>query len=178
VSRIKTLIRRSVQPIHHRFRSGKSEQFLSLLSTHNPGRLLDVGGGTGTNGEFITKDLQRDRREPRSAAQSGRNGTVPGSRHQSRWPLSPLCRWIVRMGFFQRRYRTRWRLGDQCQRRGNKAGRIERIFHYHAEPLLSYRAACLEPISMLTKKKLQMLFPEARVQCVNFASALTAFYVV
>jgi hypothetical protein len=47
VSRINTIIRRPVQPIHHHFRSGKNETFLRLLSTQQPGTLLDVGGGTG-----------------------------------------------------------------------------------------------------------------------------------
>jgi len=54
MSRIETIIQRSVQPIHHRFRSDNARQFISLLSTRQTGRLLDVGGGTGMNGEFIT----------------------------------------------------------------------------------------------------------------------------
>lgn len=51
VSQIKTLIRGLAQPIHKHFRGGKSERFLGLLNTQ-PGKLLDVGGGTGMNGEF------------------------------------------------------------------------------------------------------------------------------
>src|SRR6185437_16633194 len=51
-SSIKSMVRRSVRPIHHRFRSGKSELFLKLLGAEKFQRLLDVGGGTGMNGEF------------------------------------------------------------------------------------------------------------------------------
>jgi ubiquinone/menaquinone biosynthesis C-methylase UbiE len=35
----------------------------------------------------------------------------------------------------------------------------------------------VEPIELLTKKQLRILFPEAQVQRVNFASALIAFHV-
>jgi len=53
VLRIETIIRRLVQPIHRRFRSGKAEQFLTMLSARKPGRLLGVSGGTGMSGEFV-----------------------------------------------------------------------------------------------------------------------------
>src|SRR5579884_1008560 len=51
---IKSAIRSLARPIHHRFRSGKGEQFLGLLNGTRPARLLDVGGGTGISGEFIS----------------------------------------------------------------------------------------------------------------------------
>lgn len=53
MSLIETIIRRLVQLIHRRFRSGKAEEFLTMLSTRQPGRLLGVGGGTGMSGEFV-----------------------------------------------------------------------------------------------------------------------------
>src|ERR1700683_524211 len=48
VSQSKTIIRGLAQPIHKHFRGGKSERFLGLLNPQ-PGKLLDVGGGTGMN---------------------------------------------------------------------------------------------------------------------------------
>jgi len=36
----------------------------------------------------------------------------------------------------------------------------------------------VEHISLLTRKTLQALFPEAHVQLVNFASTLIAFHIV
>ena len=43
------------KPLHKRFRNQKNELFLSLIRANGGGgRLLDIGGGSGIDGEFLT----------------------------------------------------------------------------------------------------------------------------
>ena len=48
----KTFIRQFAEPIHHHFTNDKADKFLRLVTAPAAERLLDVGGGTGMNGEF------------------------------------------------------------------------------------------------------------------------------
>jgi len=206
VSRIKTIIRRSVQPIHHRFRSSKAEQFLSLLSTQEPGRLLDVGGGTGMNGEF-TALYQRfdsvtvanlnppdhDTKGPynlRIVQADGRS--LPFADKSFDWVFSNAV--IEHVGGWddQRQFATEIR---RIASRGyfittpNLYFPIEPhallpLYQFYPERLKPFALRFspgymkeVEHIELLTKRKLQVLFPEAEVQQVNYASALIAFHV-
>jgi ubiquinone/menaquinone biosynthesis C-methylase UbiE len=51
---VKRFVRYCVQPVHKRFRVGKSERFQKLLAPDTGLRLLDVGGGAGVAGEFCS----------------------------------------------------------------------------------------------------------------------------
>ena len=206
MSRIKTIIRRSVQPIHHRFRSGKAEQFLSLLSTREPGRLLDVGGGTGMNGEF-TPLYQRfdsvtianlnppdhDTQGPYNLRIVQADGcSLPFADKSFDWVFSNAV--IEHVGSWddQRQFAAEIRriaLRGYFITTPNLYFPIEPhallpLYQFYPERLkpVALRVSPgymkeVEHIELLTKKKLQVLFPEARVQHVNFASALIAFRV-
>ena len=205
MSRLKSIIRRSVQPIHHRFRSGKVGQFLSLLSTHEPGRLLDVGGGTGMNGEFrplyqrfasvtVANPCPPDQ-DPKGLCNfrivkaDGRS--LPFADKSFDWVFSNAV--IEHVGNWedQRQFAAEIR---RVASRGyfittpNLYFPIEPhallpLYQFYPERLKPFALRVspgymkeVEHITLLTKKKLQVLFPEAQVQRVNFASALIAFY--
>lgn len=52
---MKSVLRRSIWPIQEEFRNQKIAVFLELANDWSPlGRLLDVGGGPGINGEFLS----------------------------------------------------------------------------------------------------------------------------
>jgi len=54
MSRIKGALLRSVRPIHEKFRNEKIGLFLQMVNGQaRGGRLLDLGGGPGINGEFL-----------------------------------------------------------------------------------------------------------------------------
>lgn len=207
MSHIKTLIRRPVQPIHHRFRSAKSEQFLRLLNTRHPGRLLDVGGGTGMNGEFIPLYLRFDSVTIANLNPPQHDGMCPHNfrvvkadgRHlpfpdkSFDWVFSNAA--IEHVGDWedQRLFATEIR---RVASRGYFITRPNRYFPIEPHALLPPYQFCperlkpfalrlspgymneVEHISLLTKMELQVLFPEAQVQLVNLASALTAFHIV
>jgi len=206
VSGIKTIIRRSVQPIHHRFRSGKADQFISLLSTRHAGKLLDVGGGTGMNGEFIRlyqrfdsvtvanlNPPHHDAKGPyniRIVKADGR--LLPFADKSFDWVFSNAV--IEHVGSWedQRQFAAEIR---RVASRGyfittpNLYFPIEPhallpLYQFYPERLKPFalRASFgymkeVEHIELLTKKRLRLLFPEAAVQHVNFASALIAFHV-
>ncbi len=206
MSRIKTIIRRSVQPNHHRFRSDKSERFLGLLSTQQPGRLLDVGGGTGMNGEFARLYQRFDSvtvvnlNPPdhyteglynlRIVKADGR--FLPFADKSFDWIFSNAV--IEHVGHWE----DQRQFAAEIRRVASRSYFITTPNVYfpiepHALlPLYQFYPERLKPlallvspgymkevehIELLTKKKLQILFPEAQVQHVNFASALIAFHV-
>ena len=52
---VKRTLLRSIRPIHEKFRYQKIAMFLELINgLSEEGRLLDVGGGPGINGEFLS----------------------------------------------------------------------------------------------------------------------------
>jgi len=206
MSGIKTIIRRSVQPIHHRFRSGKADQFLSLLRTQHAGRLLDVGGGTGMNGEFI-RLYQRfdsvtvanidpplhDAEGPSKIRIVNADGrSLPFADKSFDWVFSNAV--IEHVGNWedQRQFAAEIR---RVASRGyfittpNLYFPIEPhallpLYQFYPERLkrLALRVSPgymkeVQHIELLTKEKLQVLFPDAQVQPVNCASALIAFHV-
>lgn len=206
MSWIKSILRRSVQPIHHRFRSGKAEQFLSILSTRRAGRLLDVGGGTGMNGEFVPLYQRFDSvtvanlNPPDHNAEGPYNlrivkadgRSLPFADKSFDWVFSNAV--IEHVGNWedQRRFATEVRrvaLYGYFVTTPNLYFPIEPhallpLYQFYPERLKTFALSVspgymkeVEPIELLTKKQLQILFPEAHVQHVNFASALIAFHV-
>jgi ubiquinone/menaquinone biosynthesis C-methylase UbiE len=54
MNQLKSLLLRSIRPIHEKFRNEKIDSFLRLVDGQaRRGRLLDLGGGPGINGEFL-----------------------------------------------------------------------------------------------------------------------------
>lgn len=54
MSRIKRVLLQSIGPIHEKYRNQKIAAFLEIVNGGSPtGRLLDVGGGSGINREFL-----------------------------------------------------------------------------------------------------------------------------
>jgi ubiquinone/menaquinone biosynthesis C-methylase UbiE len=54
VNQMKNALQQRIRPIHEKFRSQKVAAFLEILNGQSSrGRLLDVGGGPGVNGEFL-----------------------------------------------------------------------------------------------------------------------------
>jgi ubiquinone/menaquinone biosynthesis C-methylase UbiE len=206
VSGIKAIIRRSVQPIHQHFRSGKTEQFLALLSAKQPGRLLDVGGGTGMNGEFVRLYQRFDSvtianvNPPARDTEASYNLRIvnadgrflPFADKSFDWVFSNAV--IEHVGNWedQRQFAAEIR---RVASRGyfittpNLYFPIEPhallpLYQFYPERLKPFALRVspgymkeVEHIELLTKKKLQVLFPEGQVQHVNLASALIAFHV-
>jgi SAM-dependent methyltransferase len=205
VSGIKTIIRRSVQPIHLRFRSGKAGQFISLLSTRHAGRLLDVGGGTGMNGEFIPlyqrfdsvtvanlnpPALDGDREyKLRIVIADGRS--LPFANHSFDWVFSNAV--IEHVGNWEEQQLFAAEI-RRVASRGYFVTTPNLYFPIEPHALLPLYQFCparlkpfalrfspgymkeVEPIHLLTRQKLQALFPGACVQRVNLTSALIAFH--
>jgi ubiquinone/menaquinone biosynthesis C-methylase UbiE len=207
MSQIKSLIRRSLRPVHYRFRSGKAEQFLSLLSTRHTGRLLDVGGGTGIHGEFVRlyqrfESVTIANLEPavhyaeggyrlRVVNADGRR--LPFADRSFDWVFSNAV--IEHVGDWadQKRFAAEIR---RVASRGYFVTTPNLYFPIEPHALLPFYQFYperlkpfvlrfspgymneVEQIRLLTKKQLRVLFPDAHVQQVNFASALIAFHVV
>jgi SAM-dependent methyltransferase len=202
---LRAFIRRSARPIHHHLRSGKAEKFLKLLSTTEVGTLLDVGGGTGMNGEFVRLykkfcSVTVANLDPpdhkidcscdfRIIIADGRS--LPFENRSFDWVFSNAV--IEHVGNWE----DQRQFASEIRRVASKGFFITTPNRYfpiepHALlPLYQFYPERLQPlalhlspgymkevehIELLTKKKLQVLFPEARVQHVNCASSLIAFY--
>ncbi len=206
MSQIKAIIRRSVQPIHRRFRSRKSEQFISLLSARQTGRLLDVGGGTGMNGEFIGLYQKFDSvtvanlNPPHHDAGGPRNIRIVNAdgrflpfadksfdwvfsnaviEHVGNWEdqrkFAREIRRVAAIGYFITTPNLYFPIEPHA---------LLPLYQFYPERFKPFALRVspgymkeVERIELLTKKKLQFLFPEAEVQHVNCASALVASYV-
>jgi SAM-dependent methyltransferase len=201
---IKPGIRRLAQPIHHRFRSGKSDIFLGLLDRTNPGRLLDVGGGTGISGEFLRlygvfesvtiANLSPPDQGPaylsnvRIINADGRQ--LPFADGAFEWVFSNAV--IEHVGDWE----DQRHFANEIRRVASKGYFVTTPNRYfpiepHALlPLYQFYPDRLKPlalrispgymkevenINLLTPKRLQRLFPEAQVRCVNFASSIIAY---
>jgi ubiquinone/menaquinone biosynthesis C-methylase UbiE len=200
------MIRRSVQPIHQRFRNGKSALFLSLLDSQKRGRLLDVGGGTGMNGEFAPLYQRFDSvtivnlSPPNLCATEPHNRRIVKADGRSLPFADKSFDWVFSNAVIEH-------VGDWDDQR-QLAAEIRRVamrgyfittpnLYFPIEPhallpMYQFYPERLKPfvlhispgymkkvehIELLTKKKLQALFPEAQVQHINFASTLIAFHV-
>lgn len=203
---IKTIIRRSAKPIHQRFRSCKSDRFLSLLNTQQAGTLLDVGGGTGMNGEFVPLYERFDcvtvvNLDPPAHDAEGSyklrvvnadGRLLPFGDKSFDWVFSNAV--IEHVGNWQdqRQFATEV---SRVASKGYFVTTPNLYFPIEPHALLPFyqfypdrlKPAALrvspgymkevEHIELLTKRKLQILFPDAHVQYVNFASALIALRV-
>jgi ubiquinone/menaquinone biosynthesis C-methylase UbiE len=205
VSQIKTLIRRLAQPIHEHFRGGKSERFLGLLNAQ-PGKLLDVGGGTGMNGEF-TRLYQRfdsvtlvNLNPPGHDAEAGYNLRIVNADGRSLPFVDKSFDWVFSNAVIEHvgDWEDQNRFAAEVRRVASRGYFVTTPNLYfpiepHALlPLYQFYPDRLKPfalrispgymkeaehIELLTEKKLKTLFPEAQVKRVNFASALIAFHV-
>jgi len=193
-------------PIHHRFRSGKADQFLALLGTEPPGRLLDVGGGTGMSGEFA---LMYERFESVTIVNLDPPARAPNGRYDVRivnadgrelpfasgsfdWVFSNAV--IEHVGDWEQQRR----FADEIRRVASKGYFITTpnlyfpiephallpLYQFYPERLkpLALRVSPgymnePEPICLLSKRRLKKLFPGACVERVNLSSALIAFHV-
>ncbi len=205
LSQIKTLIRRLAQPIHKHFRGGKSERFLGLLNTQ-PGKLLDVGGGTGMNGEFARLYQRFDSvtvvnlNPPGHDAEAGYNLRFVNADGRSLPFVDKSFDWVFSNAVIEHvgDWEDQNRFAAEVRRVASRGYFVTTPNLYfpiepHALlPLYQFYPDRLKPlalrvspgymkevehISLLTRKKMQTLFPEAHVQRVNFASSLIAFHV-
>jgi ubiquinone/menaquinone biosynthesis C-methylase UbiE len=205
--RIKTIIRRSVQPIHQQFRSGKSERFLSLLSTRHAGRLLDVGGGTGMNGEFARLYQRFDSvtvanlNLPDHCAEGPYNLRIVNADGRFLPFADKSFDWVFSNAVIEHvgNWEDQLQFAAEVRRVASRGYFITTpnlyfpiephallpLYQFYPERLKPFALRLspgymkdVEHIELLTNKKLQTLFPEAQVQHVNFASALIAFHVV
>ena len=207
VSRSKAFIRQAALPIHRHFRSVKSTRLLTLLGPH-PGQLLDVGGGTGMNGEFtplyerfdavtvanVTPPSILDTDDSYHLRVVNADGRcLPFKDRSFDWVFSNAV--IEHVGNWedQRKFASEIR---RVASRGyfittpNLYFPIEPhallpLYQFYPERLKPF-ALRLSPgymkdaehIELLSKKQVQVLFPEAQVLYVNLASALIAFHVI
>lgn len=204
MSHIKGIIRRMVQPIHHRFRSGKADNFLTMLSTGHAGTLLDVGGGLGMNGEFATLYRRFDNvtlvnLRPPDRVEEGRYDLrlvnadgclLPFPDKSFDWVFSNAV--IEHVGDWEQQRR----FADEIRRVTSKGYFITTpnlyfpiephallpLYQFYPERLKPFALRIspgymkeVEHISLLSKRKLKTLFPGACVEHVNFGSALIAF---
>jgi ubiquinone/menaquinone biosynthesis C-methylase UbiE len=205
VSQTKTIIRRLAQPIHKHFRGGKSERFLGLLNTQ-PGKLLDVGGGTGMNGEFARLYQRFDSvtvvnlDRPEHDAEGAYNLRIVNADGRSLPFVDKSFDWVFSNAVIEHvgDWEDQKRFAAEVRRVASRGYFVTTPNLYfpiepHALlPLYQFYPDRLKPlalrvspgymkevehIELLTKSKLQALFPEAQVQRVNFASALIAFHV-
>src|ERR1700722_359273 len=203
LSGIKSLIRRSVRPIHHHFRSGKSELFMNLLPDH-PGNLLDVGGGTGMSGEFtalyrkfesvIVINLgpltNRVTGPSNVSVIKGDGRSLPFADKSFHWVFSNAViehvggwndqkqfaaeiRRVASNGYFVTTPNLYFPIDPHA---------LLPLYQFYPERLKPLALKCSpgymtepEPINLLSRKKLQLLFPDAHVKHVNFASSVIAF---
>jgi len=203
-SSIKSMVQRSVRPIHHRFRSGKSELFLKLLGAEKFQRLLDVGGGTGMNGEFaplygkfesvtianLNPSDEDMARSPNLRIIKANGCLLPFADKTFDWVFSNAV--IEHVGG----WKDQQNFASEIRRVASKGYFIttpNRYFPIEPHALLPFyqfypewmKSRALhfsagymnevEFINLLTKSEMQCLFPEAHVRRVNLASSIIAF---
>lgn len=205
MSWIRAAIRNVARPIHQRFRNSKAEQFLDLLGEQHPGKLLDVGGGTGMNGEFIPLYQRFDsvavaNLSPPSHDAGGSYNIRIVNADGRRLPFADKSfDWVFSNAVIEHvgSWEDQRQFAKEIRRVASKGYFITTPNLYfpiepHALlPLYQFYPARLkpfalrfspgymrevEPIHLLTRQRLQALFPGACVQRVNFASALIAFH--
>jgi hypothetical protein len=201
--RVKEFVRQSVQPVHKRFRAGKSELLQKLLKSGPMARLLDVGGGVGIDGEFRTLyerfstvtwvniSLPHPVPESRIRAVIADGCALPFADRSFDWVFSNAV--IEHVGS-----RRRQELFASEIRRVARTGYFVTTpnLYFPIEPhallpLYQFYPARLkmwalrfspgymrqvEEINLLSRAKLHQLFPEARVISMNFASGLIAYH--
>ena len=205
MSQLKAIVRQSVQPIHHHFRSAKARRFISLLGSRQTGRLLDVGGGMGMNGEFIglyqrfdsvtvanLSPPHLDSKGPHNIRMVKADGRLlPFADRSFDWVFSNAV--IEHVG----NYEDQQQFAAEIRRVASRGYFVTTpnlyfpiephallpLYQFYPERLKPFALRVspgymkeVERIELLTKRKLRLLFPEAQVQHVNCASALIAFH--
>jgi hypothetical protein len=201
---LKSIIRGSARSIHRRFRGGKTEEFIGLLGMQKPpGTLVDVGGG-GMSGEFLSlyqrfenvivvNPIPPD--DSRGIANvylvEGDGRCLPFRDKSIDWVFSNAV--IEHVGDWEDQMTFASEI-RRVAKRGYFVATPNLYFPIEPHALLPYYQfypAALkpfalrfspgymqrpEPISLLTKNALQILFPEALVKTANLSSSLLALY--
>ena len=198
MSQMKNALLRGIRPIHERFRNQKIRAFLEMVNGGAPsGRLLDVGGGPGINGEFLPlyakfvevvvvnlqpqKLGQFDGVRVREMIADGR--ALPFEAGAFDWVFSNAV--IEHVG----QYEDQVRFANEIRRVAAKGYFVacpNKYFPIEPHTLVPFyqflpetvqrKVAPYSPgylkeyeeIHLLTAKQLQRLFPEAKVRAVGF----------
>ena len=198
MSQIKSVLLQSIRPIHEKYRNQKIAAFLEIVNGGSPtGRLLDVGGGSGINGEFLPlyarfKEVVVVNLQPQNLAQfecvaakelvaDGRE--LPFETGAFDWVFSNAV--IEHVG----QYEDQVRFANEIQRvaaKGYFVASPNKYFPIEPHTLLPFYQYLprsvqrkvarhtpgylkeYEEINLLTARQLRGLFPEATVRTVGF----------
>ena len=200
------LLRRIAAPVHHRFRSKKGTYFLSLIRSGGGTTLLDVGGGTGMAGEFLPvyeafktvtivnlippADVDANGMKVRIVKGDGRY--LPFADNAFDWVFSNAV--IEHVGDWsdQKKFAAEIR---RVAAKGYFVTTPNKYFPIEPHallPLYQFYPQWLKPlalrvspgymhgvenITLLSKRRLKLLFPEAEIKSFNLASSLAASHV-
>jgi ubiquinone/menaquinone biosynthesis C-methylase UbiE len=198
MSELKCAILRGIRPIHEKFRYQKTAAFLDMVNGGSrAGRLLDVGGGPGINGEFlplyarfaevVVVNLERQNLEQfegvkvQELVADGRK--LPFETGEFDWVFSNAV--IEHVG----QYEDQARFANEIRRVAAKGYFVacpNKYFPIEPHTLMPFyqflpksvqrKVAPYSPgyikvyeeINLLTTTQLQRLFPEAKVRSIGF----------
>lgn len=203
---VRALLQRLAAPVHHRFRSRKGTYFLSLIRSGGGTTLLDVGGGTGMAGEFLPvyeafksitivnlippADIDANGTKVRIVKGDGRY--LPFADRAFDWVFSNAV--IEHVGDWsdQKKFAAEIR---RVAAKGYFVTTPNKFFPVEPHallPLYQFYPHWLKPfalrvspgymhgvehITLLSKRRLKLLFPEAEIKSFNLASSLIASHV-
>jgi hypothetical protein len=201
--RVKQFVQQLVQPLHKRFREGKSELFQTLLNPGSMANLLDVGGGAGVDGEFrtlyerfstitwVNVSLPHQVLETGMRAVIADGCSLPFADRSFDWVFSNAViehvgnkrrqelfaaeiRRVARIGYFVTTPNLYFPVEPHA---------LLPLYQFYPVKVKKWALRLspgymrqVEEINLLTSAQLRRLFPEARVISMNFASGLIAYH--